>query len=112
MATPTTRRLPVHLPGRRPPHPDTIRQRFDHLAAAAGLSRITFHDLRFSHATGALRAGVSPKVVSERIGHANVGFFLETYAHVLGNDDREAAEQAAEFLLGEAWDVNGGNGSC
>jgi integrase len=30
----------------RPPHPDTIRQRFDRLAAAAGLSRITFHDLR------------------------------------------------------------------
>jgi integrase len=28
----------------RPPHPDTIRQRFDRLAAAAGLSRITFHD--------------------------------------------------------------------
>ncbi|HVQ98181.1 MAG TPA: hypothetical protein VMS16_05145 [Mycobacterium sp.] len=25
----------------RPPHPDTIRQRFDRLAAAAGLSRIT-----------------------------------------------------------------------
>jgi hypothetical protein len=26
----------------RPPHPDTIRERFDRLAAAAGLSRITF----------------------------------------------------------------------
>ncbi|WP_176214126.1 tyrosine-type recombinase/integrase, partial [Mycobacterium avium] len=76
---------------------------FDRLAAAAGLSRITFHDLRHSYATGALRAGISPKVISERIGHANVGFFLETYAHVLGNDDREAAEQAAEFLLGDAW---------
>jgi len=50
-----------------------------------------------------LRAGISPKVISERIGHANVGFYLETYAHVLGNDDREAAEQAAEFLLGDAW---------
>jgi hypothetical protein len=34
----------------RPPHPDTIRQRFDRLAAAAGLSRITFHDLRHSYA--------------------------------------------------------------
>jgi hypothetical protein len=47
-----------------------------------------------------LVAGSSPKVVSQRIGHANVGFFLQTYAHVLGNDDREAAEQAAAFLLG------------
>jgi hypothetical protein len=45
-----------------------------------------------------------PKVVSERIGHANVGFFLETYAHVLKNDDRDAAEQAASFLIGAGWD--------
>jgi integrase len=37
----------------RPLHPDTIRQRFDRLAAAAGLPRITFHDLRHSYATGA-----------------------------------------------------------
>jgi integrase len=84
----------------RPPHPDSIRQRFDRLAAAAGLARITFHDLRHSYATGALKAGVSPKVVSERIGHADVGFFLQTYAHVLKNDDRAAAEQAAAFLIG------------
>lgn len=73
------------------------------LSAAAGLSRITFHDLRHSYATGALRAGVNPKVISERIGYANVGFFLETYAHVLENDDREAAKQAAGFLIGDAW---------
>jgi integrase len=58
----------------RPPHPDTIRQRFDRLAAAAGLSRITFHDLRHSYATGALKAGVSPKIISERIGHARRRF--------------------------------------
>jgi integrase len=90
----------------RPPHPDTIRQRFDRLAAAAGLTRITFHDLRHSYATGALKAGISPKVISERIGHANVGFFLQTYAHVLGNDDREAAEQAAAFLIGAQWDAS------
>jgi integrase len=88
----------------RPPHPDTIRQRFDRLAAAAGLPRITFHDLRHSYATGALKAGISPKVISERIGHANVGFFLQTYAHVLRNDDRDAAEHAAAFLIGNGWD--------
>jgi integrase len=94
----------------RPLHPASIRQRFDRLAAAAGLPRITFHDLRHSYATGALRAGVSPKIVSERIGHANIGFFLETYAHVMSNDDREAAEQAASFLLGDAWSDDDGTG--
>ena len=90
--------------GGSPPHPDTIRQRFDRLAAAAGLTRITFHDLRHSYATAALRAGLNPKVISERIGHADVAFFLQTYAHVLRNDDRDAAEQAAAFLIGGALD--------
>jgi hypothetical protein len=46
----------------------------------------------------------APKVISERIGHADVAFFLQTYAHVLRNDDRDAAEQAAAFLIGGAQD--------
>ncbi|WP_418888484.1 tyrosine-type recombinase/integrase [Mycolicibacterium neoaurum] len=64
---------------------------------------MTFHDLRHSYATAALKAGVSPKIVSERIGHADVVFFLQTYAHVLKNDDRESAEQAAQFLIGDGY---------
>jgi integrase len=79
-----------------------------HLHSNHSASRRT-HDLRHSYATGALKAGISPKVVSDRIGHANVGFFLQTYAHVLGNDDREAAEQAAAFLLGDGWRVSDRN---
>jgi len=47
-------------------------------AAAAGLSRITFHDLRHTYAAGTLKAGVGAKAVSERIGHANVGFLPQT----------------------------------
>jgi hypothetical protein len=67
------------------------------LAAA----RITFHDLRHTYATAAL----NPKVISERIGHADVAFFLQTYAHVLRNDDRDVAQQAAAFLIGDALDL-------
>ena len=79
----------------RPPHPDTTRQRFDRLAAAAAAHH--FHDLRHPYATDALTAGVRPKVISERIGHADVGFFLQTYAHVLKDDDRDVAEQASSI---------------
>ena len=54
-----------------------------------------------------LRPDARPRrLISERIGHANVGFFLQTYAHVLGKDDRDAAEQAAAFLIGGPWDVS------
>lgn len=34
---------------------------------------------------------------------------LQTYAHVLGNDDRDAAEQAAAFLIGDQWDLSKDN---
>ena len=79
-----------------------IRTRSDSDSTASppprGSPGFTFHYLRHSYATVALKAGVSPKILSERIGHADVGFFLKTYAHVITNDDREAAEQAASFL--------------
>ena len=40
-----------------------------------------------------------------RDDNANVGFFLQTYAHVLKNDDRDAAEQTASFLIAPGWDL-------
>ena len=40
-----------------------------------------------------LKAGVHPKVVSERLGHASVGITLDTYSHVTPGMQREAAEK-------------------
>lgn len=51
-----------------------------------------FHDLRHTHASQLLRAGVHPKVVSERLGHANVGITLDLYSHVLPGLQEEAAQ--------------------
>ena len=41
------------------------------------------HDLRHMHTTLMLKAGIHPKVVSERLGHASVGMTLDPYSHVL-----------------------------
>jgi len=62
------------------------------LVAVAGLPRLRLHDLRHTAATLMLRAGVHPKVVSERLGHATVGLTLDTYSHVLPDLQRDAAE--------------------
>lgn len=57
-----------------------------------------FHDLRHTHATQLLRAGVNVKVVSERLGHGDVSVTLETYAHVLP-DMQESAVTALSWLV-------------
>jgi integrase len=50
-------------------HPHVLSQSFERVARHAGLPRIRFHDLRHTHATLLLKAGVPLKVVSERLGH-------------------------------------------
>lgn len=51
------------------------------------------YDLRHTHATLLLLAGVHLKVVSERLGHATVTITLDVYSHVLPNMQQEAAER-------------------
>jgi hypothetical protein len=66
----------------RPPLPWQSGDRVGHSgcpARAAGLPRIRLHDERHSYATAALKAGISAKVISERLGHASVAFTLQTY---------------------------------
>ena len=54
---------------------------------------IRFHDLRHTHATLLLAAGVHPKVVQERLGHSQISLTLDTYSHVIPSLQDEAAEQ-------------------
>ena len=53
------------------------------LVRRAGVPVIRLHDLRHTHATLLIDAGVPVKVVSERLGHATAAFTIETYQHVL-----------------------------
>ena len=63
------------------------------LAKAKQSIAVRFHDLRHTHATQLLQAGVHPKVVSERLGHASIGITLDTYSHVMPGMQEEAAEK-------------------
>jgi len=71
---------------------------FQKLVKRSGLPRIRLHDLRHTHATLLLKAGVPIKVVSERLGHATPAFTMATYQHVLPGMQAEAAETFAELL--------------
>ena len=63
-----------------------------------GLPRIRFHDLRHTAATLMLSLGVHPKIVQERLGHANIAMTLDTYSHVLPTMQREAADKMDRLL--------------
>jgi len=77
-----------------------IRRDFEPLMKRAGVPRIRFHDLRHLHATFLLRAGIHPKVVSERLGHSRVGVTLDIYSHVVPGLQEQAAHRV-DALLGD-----------
>lgn len=70
---------------------------YKRILEAAGIStKVRVHDLRHTHATWLLEAGVNVKVVSERLGHASIRITLDTYAHVL----KTMQEHAVDTLNG------------
>lgn len=82
-----------------PIHPDGFSDAFWRHSKAAGLPRIRFHDLRHTHATLALAAGVHPKVVSERLGHASITITLDTYSHAIPAMQETAASLVASLVF-------------
>jgi len=83
--------LVVARPDGRPTHPEILSRTFERLIVRNGLPRIRFHDVRHTHASLLLKAGVPIKVVSERLGHATASFTLDVYGWVMPGMQAEAA---------------------
>ncbi len=64
----------------------------------AGVPVIRFHDMRHTHASLLLQAGVNVKVVAERLGHSSPTVTMNTYAHVLPTMQKAAVEQFAKLF--------------
>jgi integrase len=62
------------------------------------LPNLRLYDLRHSAATLLLTAGVHPKVVQERLGHASITLTLDTYSHVQADMQARAAERLDGLL--------------
>ena len=83
----------------RPINPSNFLPRdFYPLLQRAGLPRMRFHDLRHSAATLLLELGIHPKVVSEMLGHSQIGITLDLYSHVTATMQRDAVEAFDELL--------------
>jgi integrase len=73
---------------------------FKPILQRAGLPNIGLYDLRHTAATLALTVGVSPKVVSEQLGHTGAAFTLDVYSDVLLHLQDDAAAKVEAALLG------------
>ena len=72
-------------------HPHAVYETFVRIVHNAGVPTIRFHDLRHTHGSLLIRAGVPVKVVSERLGHAHIAFTMQTYQQVLPDMQVDAA---------------------
>ena len=79
--------------------PDSVTRYFRQAVKRSLLPSIRLHDLRHTHATLALQAGIHPKVVSERLGHATVSITLDTYSHAIPAMQEEAAALIAGLVF-------------
>ena len=85
-------------------HPDYLSRRFRKLVAGTTLPMIRLHDLRHTHASLLLAAGVPVHVVSQRLGHADPHFTMRVYGHLLPHQQRDAAELVAGMMVAKAAD--------
>jgi integrase len=79
--------------------PNRVTIRFGALCDELGLPRVGVHGLRHSAATFMIGAGVSPKLVAQRLGHANPSITLGVYSHVMPGHDQAAADAYAAALV-------------
>ena len=86
------------VPDGRPWNPDTITPGVRGFVRTSDLPRVRLHDLRRSHASHLLAAGVNVKVVSERFGHTSAAFTLDVYGHVLPGQQADAARAVAALV--------------
>ena len=85
-----------------PIHHSNFRIRhFKPLVKKAGLPEdLRLYDLRHTCATLLLVAGENPKVVSERLGHANITLTLDTYSHVQPTLQQQSTSKLESLLFG------------
>ena len=92
-------RLVFSHPSGRPLLPNSVTHAWIHTVRRVGYPGVRFHDARHTHASLLLKQNVHPKIVSERLGHANISITLDTYSHLLPGLQRAAALRFEEEVM-------------
>ncbi len=83
--------FPSRINPDKPLDPGYVRKRLQDILEHACCKKVRFHDLRHTFATLSLERGMDVKTLSTIIGHASSAVTLNTYAHITGEIQRNAA---------------------
>lgn len=73
----------------RPIPENTLRMRFLGYIKESGVKQIRIHDLRHSHASLLIQKGASIVLVAKRLGHSDIEQTLNTYSHLIPNEEND-----------------------
>lgn len=79
-------------------HPRNFTRTWHTLQKNAKVRQVKLHDLRHLHASMAIRSGVDPKVLADRLGHARASFTLDVYTHLFDEQRANSAVSLLDFL--------------
>lgn len=76
----------------------TVNDRLDRLCKKAGITIVSTHALRHTHASLLIYAGVSMMSVSKRLGHANTSTTQNVYTHIVEELAIKDGDKAMRYL--------------
>ncbi|GMV08006.1 MAG: hypothetical protein AMXMBFR53_42810 [Gemmatimonadota bacterium] len=109
---PRMRESPYLFPGpANPKSPrDDIKKPWNRIRKAAGLDKVTLHDLRRTAGSHMAQAGVPLQVIGEVLGHTHPGV-TKLYARLASENEREALDTLAQVLRGPLGLPGSGSGT-
>ncbi|MGO4185394.1 tyrosine-type recombinase/integrase [Paenibacillus sp. TAF43_2] len=81
-----------------PVNPSNLRRSLYRILKKAEVTRVTVHELRHSHATHLLMAGVDSKITSSRLGHSSTRVTNDIYQHVIKGMQADALKKYREKI--------------
>lgn len=78
--------------------PNIVAARLKMIGATVGIT-ITPHMLRHTHATRLFAAGVTPKDIQERLGHARLSTTMDIYTHYIDSLDSRISSQIDAYYI-------------
>ena len=76
----------------------TLRRKWEAARNDAGLSDVTLHDLRRTHTTHAVAAGVDLRTMADRLGHSDLSMMQKHYSQIMKSQTKVTTDRIEEAL--------------